>query len=357
YKEYRHPAACGRSSAESRKLPEEAQPYQARYGIRIQYLPQTIWRKEDDCMRETSGCGKGSYDSSYAAPIFTEGGVWLSCWDKQQLIGGVWLSCWDKQQLKGGVWLSSRQLVGVFDGAAKAAAIRKCLVGAAEGGSNPEVTLPPRKRLNIVHCPGYKAGESSVVASARPIEGRRADYGFVDSVEAEIRRRRAEDIGYGIRETWIDPRDVAEEEALTTLEGVNTRVTKLAAMQEQDPQDIYEVMEDTQENGTKESGLKANYKDFMKCQPLYFKGTEEVVELTQWFERMETVFRISNCLPENQVKFATCTLLASALTWWNSYLRIVGNDVTYMMAWIELKKKMADKYCPRNEMTKIETEF
>nr|GFA46413.1 hypothetical protein [Tanacetum cinerariifolium] len=55
-----------------------------------------------------------------------------------------------------------------------------------------------------------------------------------------------QDIGYGIRDTWIDPRDVVDEEALTTLEGVNTRVTELAAVQEQDTQDIYEVMEDTQ---------------------------------------------------------------------------------------------------------------
>nr|GFC15374.1 hypothetical protein [Tanacetum cinerariifolium] len=31
-----------------------------------------------------------------------------------------------------------------------------------------------------------------------------------------------------------------------TLEGVNTRVTELAAVQEQDTQDIYGVMEDTQ---------------------------------------------------------------------------------------------------------------
>nr|GFC79008.1 hypothetical protein [Tanacetum cinerariifolium] len=36
------------------------------------------------------------------------------------------------------------------------------------------------------------------------------------------------------------------EEALTTLEGVNTRVTELAAVQEQDTQNIYKVMEDTQ---------------------------------------------------------------------------------------------------------------
>nr|GFB19350.1 hypothetical protein [Tanacetum cinerariifolium] len=49
-----------------------------------------------------------------------------------------------------------------------------------------------------------------------------------------------------LQDTWIDPRDVAQEEALTTLEGVNTRVTELASVQEQDTQDIYEVMEDTQ---------------------------------------------------------------------------------------------------------------
>ncbi|GJZ70803.1 hypothetical protein Tco_0634654 [Tanacetum coccineum] len=57
------------------------------------------------------------------------------------------------------------------------------------------------------------------------------------------------------------------------------------------------------------------YPDFMKCQPLNFKGTEGVVELTQWIEKMETVFRISNCYVENQIKFSTCTLLGNALTW------------------------------------------
>ncbi|GJY38890.1 putative reverse transcriptase domain-containing protein [Tanacetum coccineum] len=35
--------------------------------------------------------------------------------------------------------------------------------------------------------------------------------------------------------------------------------------------------------------------DFMKCKPLYFKGTEGVVELTQWFERMETVLPNKHC--------------------------------------------------------------
>ncbi|GJR02855.1 putative reverse transcriptase domain-containing protein [Tanacetum coccineum] len=102
---------------------------------------------------------------------------------------------------------------------------------------------------------------------------------------------------------------------------------------------------------------ECTYPDFMKCKPLYFKGTEGVIELTQWFERMETVFRISNCTVENQIKFATCTLLGSALTWWNSHVRTVGHDVAYAMTWTNLKKKMTDKYCPRGEIKKLEVEM
>ncbi|GJV07214.1 putative reverse transcriptase domain-containing protein [Tanacetum coccineum] len=102
---------------------------------------------------------------------------------------------------------------------------------------------------------------------------------------------------------------------------------------------------------------ECTYQDFMKCQPLFFRGTEGVVDLTQWFERMETVFRISNCIVENQVKFATCTLMGTALTWWNSHARTVTNEVAYAMTWSDLKKKMTTKYCPRNEIKKIEAEM
>nr|GEV93415.1 hypothetical protein [Tanacetum cinerariifolium] len=72
---------------------------------------------------------------------------------------------------------------------------------------------------------------------------------------------------------------------------------------------------------------------------------------------METVFRISNCTVENQIKFATCTLLGSDLTWWNSYIKTVGHDVAYAMTWKNLKKKMSNKYCPRGEIKKLEVEM
>ncbi|GKB56880.1 reverse transcriptase domain-containing protein [Tanacetum coccineum] len=75
----------------------------------------------------------------------------------------------------------------------------------------------------------------------------------------------------------------------------------------------------------KQRALVRHYLDFMKCQPLNFKGTEGVVELTQWIEKMETV--------------------------------TVGNDIAYAMTRTELNKKMTDKYCPRTEIKKLEFEL
>ncbi|GKC93461.1 reverse transcriptase domain-containing protein, partial [Tanacetum coccineum] len=60
------------------------------------------------------------------------------------------------------------------------------------------------------------------------------------------------------------------------------------------------------------------YPDFMKCNPLYFKGTKGVVKLTQW---------------------------------------TVGYDVAYAMTWTNLKKMMTDKYYPRGEIKKLEVEM
>ncbi|GJU13206.1 reverse transcriptase domain-containing protein, partial [Tanacetum coccineum] len=61
-----------------------------------------------------------------------------------------------------------------------------------------------------------------------------------------------------------------------------------------------------------------------------------------WFEKMETVFHISNCPEKYQVKYATYTLLNSALTWWNSHKRTIGTNAAFAMSWRELMKLMAE---------------
>ncbi|GJV66439.1 reverse transcriptase domain-containing protein [Tanacetum coccineum] len=58
-----------------------------------------------------------------------------------------------------------------------------------------------------------------------------------------------------------------------------------------------------------------------------------------------------------QVKYATCTLLDGALTWCNSYVKLVGLDVAYETTWKRLKQMLADEYCPMNEVQKMETEL
>ncbi|GKF66848.1 hypothetical protein Tco_0193365 [Tanacetum coccineum] len=88
----------------------------------------------------------------------------------------------------------------------------------------------------------------------------------------------------------------------------------------------------TRIRGTVRTPHECTYKDFLNCKPLTFKGTEGVVVLSQWFEKMESVFHISNCVVENQVKFATCTFLSTK----------EDDDV---------------KYCPRGEIKKLEIEL
>ncbi|GKF20116.1 hypothetical protein Tco_0068754, partial [Tanacetum coccineum] len=69
-------------------------------------------------------------------------------------------------------------------------------------GDRPEVTLPPRKRLDIALGPRYEVRESSSAAVARPTGGPRADYGFIASMDREIRHDPDRDVGYGITDSW-----------------------------------------------------------------------------------------------------------------------------------------------------------
>ncbi|GJX70535.1 putative reverse transcriptase domain-containing protein [Tanacetum coccineum] len=102
---------------------------------------------------------------------------------------------------------------------------------------------------------------------------------------------------------------------------------------------------------------ECTFQDFLKCKPYNFSGTEGVVGLTRWFEKMETVFNISNCPSKYQVKYATCTLQDSSLTWWNSHKRTIGVDAAYAMNWAGLMRLMTEVYYPRNEIQKMETEL
>ncbi|GJX04313.1 putative reverse transcriptase domain-containing protein [Tanacetum coccineum] len=354
----------------------------------------------------------------------------------------------------------------------------------------PPPPLPPS--LSIPSPVDHRRSER--VPLLGPTRSRDRIIGLVSTVDAEERRQGIRDVGYGIRDTWVDPAEVVPDIAPMTAEEVNTRVVELAELHERDTQDLYALLEDAQDEtvmdgggvglcfrkgfarsigwspathsgalthrlsvctetylqalpdlATAESTLiqtqhqvyetrfqmqqaelaalretdqqqrrarqpgpearipdhqdasgdadshiytdRTNslrnyhqwgwklqfardnrrkraicaslcfYADFMKLPTLKFKGgAEGVVGLTRWIEKMESVFNISGCAVENQVKFATCTLLGAALTWWNGQIRTLGPEA-YAMTWEVLKKKMTDKYCPQGEIKKLEIEL
>ncbi|GKF62805.1 hypothetical protein Tco_0182859 [Tanacetum coccineum] len=107
----------------------------------------------------------------------------------------------------------------------------------------PEAELLPRKKLCLTALTlRYEVGESST--ADRPTRGHRADYGFIKTLDVETRHQRAEEVGYGIRDVWVDPTKAVKEVALMTLEGVNARVTELVEVQEEDTHDLYVMIED-----------------------------------------------------------------------------------------------------------------
>ncbi|GJY19158.1 putative reverse transcriptase domain-containing protein [Tanacetum coccineum] len=276
----------------------------------------------------------------------------------------------------------------------------------------PEAELPPHKRLCLTALTSrYEVGESST-AITRPTEGHRADYGFIGTVDAETRCQRAEEETMLLmkqealvsQEAWAqsvglssevhqelqayrthtqiqDYRIALQESLTTTLNNMPPKRTSVAAAAPMTVAAIEQLIEarvsealanhetlrnsinghgdrshnsDTRIRGIVRTPHECTYKDFMNCHPLTFKGTKGVVVLSQWFEKMESVFHISNCVVENQVKFATCTFLGNALTWWNSHMKTITQDVAYVMDWKTLKKMMTVKYCPRGEIKKLE---
>ncbi|GJU94660.1 hypothetical protein Tco_1319416 [Tanacetum coccineum] len=76
-----------------------------------------------------------------------------------------------------------------------------------------------------------------------------------------------------------------------------------------------------------------SHKTFMNGKPHPFNGTEGVVGLRRWIEKVDQVFEICKCAKEDKVMFAASTFEGRALTWWN------GN------------------YCPATEIQRMEEEL
>ncbi|GJR52738.1 hypothetical protein Tco_1403259 [Tanacetum coccineum] len=112
----------------------------------------------------------------------------------------------------------------------------------------PEVTLPPRKRLCIAPGPRFEVEECSSAPNARPARGFGADYGFIGTLDAEIRRDPNREIGYGITDVWMDPDEIAGEIPSTDMAELGQRKTNFVTTVRQDTDEIYGRLNDAQDN-------------------------------------------------------------------------------------------------------------
>ncbi|GJW57540.1 hypothetical protein Tco_0104271 [Tanacetum coccineum] len=105
------------------------------------------------------------------------------------------------------------------------------------------------KKLNLSHGKGlvnprYEVGECSSAPTARPTGGFRADYGFVGTLDAEIRRDPDKEIGYRITNVWVDPDEIAEEIPATNMAKLGQRMTDFVTTIRQDTYEIYGRLDD-----------------------------------------------------------------------------------------------------------------
>ncbi|GJS26349.1 hypothetical protein Tco_0486969 [Tanacetum coccineum] len=111
----------------------------------------------------------------------------------------------------------------------------------------PEVTLPPRKRLGIALGPGYEVRESSSAAATRPAGGLRADYGFVATMDREIRHDLERDVGYTITDSWDEIVEALQgTPVVTDMAEFSQRMTEFETRVRQDTDEIYTRLDDKQ---------------------------------------------------------------------------------------------------------------
>ncbi|GJX89775.1 putative reverse transcriptase domain-containing protein [Tanacetum coccineum] len=190
----------------------------------------------------------------------------------------------------------------------------------------PEEDMPPRRRFILTAPPPGCDVAESYAAAARP---------------PRVRALQA-----------------FEHRMMTSIEEVNLSVSYQAHVHRRESDDFYTQRHDAQTD-IRDIRLEI---DVVRSQRTAYEtnlreGTDGVVGLSQWLKKMESVFHISGYAIYNQVKFATCTLLGAALTWWNGHVRTLRHDVAYAMTWGTLKKKLTDKYCPKGESKKLEIEL
>nr|GEW60587.1 reverse transcriptase domain-containing protein [Tanacetum cinerariifolium] len=138
----------------------------------------------------------------------------------------------------------------------------------------------------------------------------------------------------------------ADERAMAAIRVVNLRVSYQADVHRRESEEFYTRHQDAQDDRT---AVRAKIKKS--------KQPKTGMAMTAMIQGVAEEDECLLLTIRNQVKYATCTLLGNALTWWNSHVKTVGHNTTYGMPWKTLMKLITNKYCPRGEIKKLDIEI
>nr|GEX67898.1 reverse transcriptase domain-containing protein [Tanacetum cinerariifolium] len=183
--------------------------------------------------------------------------------------------------------------------------------------SIPEVDMPLQKRARFTTpTGGYKVGESSVAAAARQI---RPALTVADSRKAEDRLigrlKRERRYFYTLSTTYAREK-MAPKRARTTRENLDPTRTTTAT------------------------------------EPMTQEAINNLIaqRVTEALAKYETQ---RNSVVNRDTSHTTGTGPEHALTWWNSHMRAVSQEVAYAMPWKTLRQMITAKYCPRGKVKKL----
>ncbi|GJZ85428.1 putative reverse transcriptase domain-containing protein [Tanacetum coccineum] len=87
------------------------------------------------------------------------------------------------------------------------------------------------------------------------------------------------------------------------------------------------------------------------------RGRDTAPAACEWFEKTESVFKITECAEGKKVKFVVATLEGQALTWWKTNVATMDLETVNQMPWTEMKQLMTAEFCPIEEIQHMEYEL
>ncbi|KAI3806720.1 hypothetical protein L1987_22634 [Smallanthus sonchifolius] len=156
-------------------------------------------------------------------------------------------------------------------------------------------------------------------------------------------------------------RDAIAREVVLTLKNILPDLLSeaLKKSKEEDEGNNEEKIYDNDEDEVRvaSSNRGCTYKGFKDGDPPKFDGSKDSVATIEWIERMSSVINISECRPDQLVKYVAHSFTNEALGWWRNIQRTKSPNALARMTWEDLKKLIIQKFYPQNEIDRVGNEF